>query len=136
MNAQMRWKLSLNEKNMYVADLFIKDIRATATHRKRKKVRIMAAKNMLRIIENDPTLKQKFLAHMYKMEIGLPLKKREHTNLKVFDKLKKRICRDIDTLDKQKHSAATKKFKEPTDLLDHFENLDGKLAVGNVELLD
>ena len=55
-NVQMRWKLSLNDKNFYVADLFIKDLRATATHRKRKIVRIMAARNMLRIIENDPTL--------------------------------------------------------------------------------
>ena len=70
------------------------------------------------------------------MDIGLPLRVREHTNLRTFQKLQKRICREIEGLEKQKNGAAAKKFDEPKEILDQFENLDGKLMIGNVELLD
>ena len=63
MSMNLKWKFR-HEKGMYFAECYIGSMRAGGHYRQKKTAKILAARNMIKLIDSDPIMKQKFLTHL------------------------------------------------------------------------
>ena len=59
LSLNLKWKLR-HEKDLCIAECQIGDMKACAVYKKKKTAKLLAAKNMMRVIEQDPQMKARF----------------------------------------------------------------------------
>ena len=109
LSLNLKWKLK-QDKNLCVAECTIGDMQAMAVYRKKRTAKLLAAKNMLKVIDGNQCMKTKLVNFLYGNNVGKPLSENS-TNIS--------LIRDIKFSLKSAVKANTnqKSILEPTSLL-------------------
>ena len=134
MSLGLKWKLSQDEFNT-IAECTIGDMKAKAGHKNKKTAKLLAAKNILKIIENDSNLKQKMMEHIFGEDIVKPIDDKS-TNLSYVKDLSGKLSQMVDSLDAQKSIASSKRFEEPEEIMNYFCNLDDNISASTEEVTE
>ena len=120
LSLNLKWKIR-QDKTLSIAECMIGEMKACAVYRKKRTAKLLAAKNMLRVIDSDPNMKQKFLHHIYGNNISEPLSE-SSTNLSFVREMKSSLKAAVDSVNGQQKLATTKKFDEPQEILKWFQS--------------
>ena len=86
LSLNLKWRLK-QDKNLCVAECTIGEMGAMAVYRKKRTAKLLAAKNMLRVIDGNPQMKTKLINFLYGNNVGQPLSETS-TNLSLIQDMK------------------------------------------------
>lgn len=72
MSLGLKWKITQDE-NTTIAECLVGDMKSKSAHKNKKTAKLLAAKNILKIIETDSNLKQKMMEHIFGQDIVKPI---------------------------------------------------------------
>jgi hypothetical protein len=120
LSLNLKWKLK-QDKNLCVAECTIGDMQAMAVYRKKRTAKLLAAKNMLKVIEGNSQMKTKLLNFLYGNNVGQPLSEGS-TNIGLIADMKSSLKTAVDSMSGQRNIACTKNIDEPHEILKWFQS--------------
>lgn len=156
LSLNLKWKLK-QDKNLCVAECTIGDMQAMAVYRKKRTAKLLAAKNMLKVIDGNQNMKTKLINFLYGNNVGKPLNETS-TNLSLIKDMKFTLKSAVKTnscsksiLDqkyfqygakpKEYSAISTNKsskinYDEPQEILKWFQSLDNCISTDSDEMAE